>query len=76
LNEKDRFEWKFERLFRRMEKLVEKLAKSRLCVKDKAELWDAFGSFCSGMMAAFEKDYPELKGETSIKQVKAKRVGR
>ena len=70
MNEKDRFEWKFERLFRRMEKLVEKLAKSRLCVKDKAELWDAFGSFCCGMMAHFEDDYPELKGETSIKQDK------
>jgi hypothetical protein len=26
-------------------------------------LWDAFGSFRSGMMAAFERDYPELKKE-------------
>ena len=59
-----------------MEKLVEELANSNLSVEDKAELWEAFGSFCSGMMAHFEKDYPELKGKPSIKQVKAKRVGR
>jgi len=76
LDEKVRFEWKFERLFRRMEKLVEELAKSRLSVKDKAELWDAFGSFCSGMMVAFERDYPELKGEKASKRAKAKRAAK
>jgi hypothetical protein len=66
MKEKDRLEWKFERLFRRMEKLVEELAKSRLSIEDKAELWDAFGSFCSGMMAAYEREHPELKKEIII----------
>jgi hypothetical protein len=66
MKEKERFEWKFERLFHRMEKLVEELTKSHLSVEDKAELWDAFGSFRSGMMAAFERDHPELKKETII----------
>jgi hypothetical protein len=66
MKEKERFEWKFERLFHRMEKLVEELAKSHLSVEDKAELWNAFGSFCSGMMTAFERDYPELKKEIII----------
>ncbi|MGB9693985.1 MAG: hypothetical protein ACPLYF_03995 [Fervidobacterium sp.] len=53
-------------MFQRMEKLVEELANAHLSVEDKAELWDAFVSFCSGMMAAFERDYPELKRETII----------
>lgn len=66
MKEKERFEWKFERLFHRMEKLVEELAKSHLSVEDKAELWNAFGSFCNGIMAAFERNYPELKKETII----------
>jgi len=59
MKEKERFEWKFERLFQRMEKLVDELTKSHLSVEDKAELLDAFGSFCSGMMAAFERNQPE-----------------
>jgi len=71
--EKGRLEAKFDRLFRRMEKLVEGLAKSGLSVEDKAELWECFGSFCSGMAAAFERDYPELKGEQTSKRPKAKR---
>jgi hypothetical protein len=66
MKEKERFEWKFERLFHRMEKLIDELTKSHLSVEDKAELWNAFGSFCSGIMAAFERDYPELKKETII----------
>jgi len=66
MKEKERFEWKFERLFHRMEKLVEELTNSRLSVEDKAELWNAFESFCSGMMAAYERNYPELKKETIL----------
>ena len=66
MKEKERFEWKFERLFHRMKKLIEELAKSHLSVKDKAELWNSFGSFCSAIMAAFERDYPKLKKETII----------
>ncbi|MGB9854537.1 MAG: hypothetical protein ACPLRY_07020 [Candidatus Bathyarchaeales archaeon] len=72
MKEKERFEWKFERLFRRMEKLVEELAKSHLSVEDKAELWGAFGSFCSGMMAAHERNHVELRGSHKIKRPKAK----
>ena len=55
-----------------MEKLVEELANSNLSVEDKAELWEAFGSFCSGMMAHFEKDYPELKGNHQSNKSKLK----
>jgi len=66
MKEKERFEWKFERLFQRMEKLVEEVTNSRLSVEDKAELWNAFRSFCSGMMAAYERDHPELKKEAIL----------
>jgi len=69
MKEKERFEWKFERLFHRMEKLVEELAKSHLSVEDKAELWNTFGSFCRGMMTAFDRDHPKLKKETIIQTV-------
>lgn len=73
MDERSRFDGKFNRLFRRMEKLIEDLVKSGLILEDKAELWEVFGSFCSGMAAAFERDHPELKGEQTSKRPKAKR---
>lgn len=41
-------------------------------IEDKAELRDAFGSFCSGMMAAFERDYPALKKSFHIRKPRLK----
>jgi hypothetical protein len=50
-----------------MEKSAEDFAKSHLSVRDKVELWDAFGSFCNRMITAFENNYHELKEKFSCK---------
>jgi hypothetical protein len=65
MNEKMRWDMKFERLFCRVEKLCEGLAESSLSAEDKAEVWKCMWNFLSGMGVHFEEHYPELKRERS-----------
>jgi len=61
MDEKERWCMKFDRLFNRIEKLCEGLVESSLSAEDKAEIWECFWSFFSGMSADLEKQHPELK---------------
>ena len=61
-DEKDGWYRRFERLLERTKKLGEELAKSHLSTEDKAELWEFFWNFCSGISKDLEKQYPELEG--------------
>jgi hypothetical protein len=63
MEEKQRWDMKFERLLSRVEKLCEGLAESSLSAKDKADICTCFWEFLSGMSLHFEERYPELKRE-------------
>jgi hypothetical protein len=76
MDAKDRWDGKLDRLLHRVEKLGKELAKSGLSAEDKAELWECFWSFCSGMAVDLERQYPELKGEQASKRAKAKRTAK
>lgn len=65
VDEKQRWYVRFEGLLRRVKKLGEGLAKSSLSVEDKAEIWEFFWSFYSGIGEDLETRYPELKNEPS-----------
>jgi hypothetical protein len=67
MEEKQRWDMKFERLLSRAEKLCEGLAESSLSAEDKADIWTGFWEFLGGMNLHFEKRYPELKREPSSK---------
>jgi hypothetical protein len=63
MDEKQRWDMTFERLFCRVEKLGEGLAESSLSAEDKAEIWKCLWSFLSGMGVHLEERCPELKRE-------------
>jgi hypothetical protein len=63
IDEKDRWYRRFERLLDRTKKLGDELGKSSLSPEDKAELWEFFWSFCSGIHKDLQKQYPALKKE-------------
>jgi hypothetical protein len=63
IDEKDRWYRRFERLLDRTKKLGDELGKSSLSPEDKAELWEFFWSFYSGIHKDLEKQYPLLKKE-------------
>ena len=66
VDKKERWYMKFDRLLRRVKRLGEGLAKSSLSVEDKAEIWEFFWSFYSGIGEDLETLYPELKNEPSL----------
>jgi len=61
MDEKERWEMKFDRLLNRIEKLCEGLVESSLSAKDKAEIWECLWSFLGGMSADLVERCPELK---------------
>jgi hypothetical protein len=63
MEEKQRWDMKFERLLSRVEKLCEGLAESSLSAKDQAYIWTGSWEFLGGMSHHFEEQYPELKRE-------------
>jgi len=67
VDEKQRWYVRFEGLLRRVKRLGEGLAKSSLSVEDKAEIWEFFWSFYSGIGEDLETRYPELKNEPSLR---------
>jgi len=67
VDEKQRWYIKCERLLRRVKKVGEGLAKSSLSVEDKAEIWEFFWSFYSGIGEDLETRYSELKNEPSLR---------
>jgi len=66
---KERWYMKFERLLNRVKKLGEGLAKSSLSAEDKAEIWEFFWSFYSGIGEDLERKYPKLKTEPSFERI-------
>jgi len=60
-DEKERWYRRFERLLNRTKKLGEELGESSLSSADKAELWEFFWGFCSGISKDLEKQYRDLR---------------
>ena len=75
MDEKQRWDNKFERLFGRIEKLCKGLAESSLSAEDKADIWTCLWSFLSGMSVHLEKRYPELTTR-KIRRTMGKQVER